>query len=489
MTNLTAAKAAKEVFNMKTKKFPVLLGTLIIGMAFGLLLAGCPGAGTGTGSEGMENPSAAVQAAQLAADINAIKPGIAKVNGTTITLTGRLTLKTNLTVPQGVTLDVTADSSSIKAEGATVNDTTVTLTDGLTPKTDLTMAQDVTLDLTADGTVLGLHDMILTVNGTVIAESNRIGLEDTAAYGIINGNGTIQLKGKGRLLDISDNRKLTLDGVTLVGVKDNDHPLVAVRSGEFIMKSGAITGNTNTGTEWIDGGGVQVIDGGTFTMEGGVISGNSVNGKGWGGGGGVELHEAAFTMSGGTISGNTAQGGERAGGGGVRVNVGGTFTMKGGTISGNTVQGDRATGGGVQIDQDGATFTMSGGEISDNSTIGKVSSNGGGVKVERNRTFTMEGGTISGNTAGGGSNNLAGGVGVGADAVFTLKGGRIQGSTDSDGFTKNTGGSHVAALHVDPTDGGTAKWGTGGTYTKGGVSQPGGSDIGGDTDDTLIAVP
>jgi hypothetical protein len=38
----------------------------------------------------------------------------------------------------------------------------------------------------------------------------------------------------------------------------------------------------------------------------------------------------------------------------------------------------------------------------------------------------------------------------------------------------------------------TAKWGMGGTYTKGGVSQTGGSDIlrsDRGTDDTLIAVP
>jgi hypothetical protein len=38
------------------------------------------------------------------------------------------------------------------------------------------------------------------------------------------------------------------------------------------------------------------------------------------------------------------------------------------------------------------------------------------------------------------------------------------------------------------SSGNTTKWGTGGTYTKGGVSQRGGSDIG-STDDTLIAVP
>jgi hypothetical protein len=454
-----------------------LLGTLIIGMAFGLLLAGCPGAGTGTGSGGMENPSAAVQAAQLAADINAIKPGIAKVNGTTITLTGRLTLKTDLTVPQGVTLDVTADSSSIKAEGATVNGTTETLTDGLTPKTDLTVSQGVTLDLTADGAVLGLHDMILTVNGTVIVKSNRIGLEDTAAYGIINGSGTIQLKGKGSLLKVGGNknvadRKLTLDGVTLVGVKDNNDSLVVVRSGgegrsgEFIMKSGAIMGNTRVSgsEEWSSGGGVRVEDSGTFTMQGG------------------------------TISGNTAESiGNGAGGGGVRVEGSGMFIMQGGTISGNIANSDDkysnnkySEGGGVSLWE--GTFIMEGGTISGNlAESGNTAAGGGGVRVSDNSTFIMQGGTISGNITSGQPSSQGGGVNV-FKGTFTMEGGRIQGSADSDGFTKNTANGYYVALWVAPADGTTAKWGTGGTYTKGGASQTGGSEIG-NTDDTLIAVP
>ena len=65
-----------------------------------------------------------------------------------------------------------------------------------------------------------------------------------------------------------------------------------------------------------------------------------------------------------------------------------------------------------------------------------------------------------------------------------MKGGRIQGNTDSDGFTKNTG-TNAALYAISST---TAKWGTGGTYTKGGVPQSGGSDIG-NLNDTLIAIP
>jgi hypothetical protein len=73
--------------------------------------------------------------------------------------------------------------------------------------------------------------------------------------------------------------------------------------------------------------------------------------------------------------------------------------------------------------------------------------------------------------------------------TFTLKGGTIYGSAD--GLPAGTDPSlansaqHDVSLSVNNS---TAKWGTGGTYTKGGVSKTGGSDIG-DTEDTLIAVP
>jgi hypothetical protein len=70
-----------------------------------------------------------------------------------------------------------------------------------------------------------------------------------------------------------------------------------------------------------------------------------------------------------------------------------------------------------------------------------------------------------------------------------MEGGTIYGNVDSlpagtDASLANSARQGVS-LHVED---GTAKWGTGGMYTKSGASQPGGSDIG-TTDDTLIAMP
>jgi hypothetical protein len=74
----------------------------------------------------------------------------------------------------------------------------------------------------------------------------------------------------------------------------------------------------------------------------------------------------------------------------------------------------------------------------------------------------MQGGTIYGNDTGAGDN-----------ANKTIG-------------SRNIGG---AALHLDRFEPETsAKWGTGGTYTKGGAAQTGGSDIA-TTDETLIAIP
>ncbi|MDR1177696.1 MAG: hypothetical protein LBK64_02585, partial [Spirochaetaceae bacterium] len=114
-------------------------------------------------------------------------------------------------------------------------------------------------------------------------------------------------------------------------------------------------------------------------------------------------------------------------------------------------------------------------------------SEGGGVRVSNDESeFTLKGGTISGNIVISDNYAVGGGVMV-YKGTFTMEGGRIQGSEDSDGVTKNTatrddGG---AALFVNQ---GQAVWGTGGTYTQGGVDKTGGSDIG-STDDMLIAVP
>jgi hypothetical protein len=95
-------------------------------------------------------------------------------------------------------------------------------------------------------------------------------------------------------------------------------------------------------------------------------------------------------------------------------------------------------------------------------------------------------------------------VDIGEESMFTLKGGTIYGDVyglpdGADQSLVNIVRSGYAALHVN--DNATAaNWGTGGTYTKGGVSQTSGSKIvpfsnneddryDGGTSDTLIATP
>jgi hypothetical protein len=390
---------------MKSKK--LLTGTLVIGMAFGFMAAGCASTG-GAKSPALE--AATIDTAATAVDAAAVA---------TVTLPTAAEL--------AAAAQLAADINAIKEGSATVDGATVTLTDWLFPRTDLAVPRGVTLDL-VQGAAIGLGDKVtLTVDGVMnIRNGEPIRFEDSTRQATIKGSGTIYLKSKGPLIRIADTRNvpkmaLTLDGVTLVGVPDNNNSLVEVNvGGTFVMKSGAITGNTRVNG---DAGGVRV-NGGTFAMEGGEITDNSASMVG----------------------------------GGVYIIVGGTFTMTGGTISDNTA------GAGSY----GAR-------------------NGGGVYVSGS-TFIMEGGTISGNSA-----EEGGGVVIGTEGTFTMRGGRIQGGTDSDGFTKNAASNNnsgSAALMVRDqwNHVGTAKWGTGGTYTKGGVSQTGGSDIS-NTNDTLIAVP
>jgi hypothetical protein len=317
-----------------------------------IVLMGCASTPTNPGGGGDNDGTA--QAAKLAKDLNAAKPG------STVTLSGRAGLKTALTVSEGVTLD-----------------------------------------LTQEGAILELQDgAVLTVNGTVNATGHgdhgtgwvegSLRTGDGAA--VIAGTGTISLKSKGRLLNIGSDkgkRQLTLDGVTLVGLPDNDSPLVGIgENSEFVLKSGAITGNTHVSDKSASGGGVDVWRG-TFTMEDGAISGNSAEGKDGSSGGGVQIgEEAVFTMQGGTISDNNAQGKSSGSGGGVEVSKGGTFILEEGSISGNSTQ----YGGGVW-EWGGSTFTMKGGTISGNSAR-----DGGGVFVERGASFTKTGGPIYGDS-------------------------------------------------------------------------------------------
>jgi hypothetical protein len=270
---------------MKTKHFFNVVMAVLIAVTFSTL-AGCS---TTTGGA---EPSAA-EAEKLAADINAIEAGKATVSGDAVTLTGGVRLETAaLTVPSVVTLDLTKE--------------TLQLSNGAT----------------------------LTVNGTVNAKAEGINIDSEAANpAAINGSGTIYLKSKGGLLGIWEGRKLILDGVTLVGLPDNNKPVVETgNGGEFVLLSGVITGNSRTDTgsgngSYGMGGGVLVGGGGTFTMEDGTITGNSAVRRG----GGV-CNGGTFTMKGGVIFDNSAD----IGGGVSNVDDGNVFIMEGGRIQGST---------------------------------------------------------------------------------------------------------------------------------------------------------
>jgi hypothetical protein len=448
-------KDRKEFF-MKRKFFSIVEALAVLLMT-GLVLAGC------LTDSGGSDPT---PAEQLAADLNAIEPESAEAAGATVTL------KSGIFSPQGNQ-----------------------------PKIDITVPAGVTLDLTSDDATLGLGPLMnFTVNGVVnVPGGGTLRFEDTASQATIKGSGTIRLVSKGTLIRIESNKNvatqtLILDGVTLDGLtqggadgdtEDNDSSLLAIgNGGVFVMKSGAITGNNHVSDDanWIESGGVLVGGGGTFTMEGGRISGNRVTGQAVGGlGGGVEVYSGTFTMSGGEISGNSANG-EEAAGGAIYVQQDSTFTMSGGTISGNSaISKNMSRGGGVYVSKS-AVFTMSGGEIAGNIVKSEKNATGGGVTIWNNSEFTMSGGTISGNIANCDVDSSGGGVSLDSNSTFTMKGGTIYGS--GAGANTNTAQEN-AALHLES---GTAKWGMGGTYTKGGVPQTGGSNIDA-TDETMIAIP
>ncbi|MDR2246784.1 MAG: hypothetical protein LBE17_09005, partial [Treponema sp.] len=102
-------------FGAETPRVLTAMAALLL--SFGLVLAGCASSGTGS-PDGVANLTA--QAAKLAKDINALRAGRAVVNGGTVTLTGWAGLKTDLTVPEGVTLDLTAEGTALELQDGAV---------------------------------------------------------------------------------------------------------------------------------------------------------------------------------------------------------------------------------------------------------------------------------------------------------------------------------------------------------------------------------
>jgi hypothetical protein len=105
---------------MKNKKY-LFWGTFIMEMAFATVLACATtffrfflflgGGGMNIGTPPVPDKPARDAAKQLAAEINAIKAGSAAVEGGTVRLTDEVNLSTGLTVPAGVTLELTAEGA------------------------------------------------------------------------------------------------------------------------------------------------------------------------------------------------------------------------------------------------------------------------------------------------------------------------------------------------------------------------------------------
>ena len=243
----------------------------------------------------------------------------------------------------------------------------------------------------------------------------------------------------GNLFTIGQGVTLTLNGVTLYGVSDNDEGalVVVLGGGSFVMNQGSgVKNNINTVPFEptvllnLQGGGIRVETGGALLLNGGEISGNS----GHFGGGVFNL--GSFTMRNGGIINNRANRGS-----GVYVRPHAVFVMENGTISENegfTAVGDTPSdftgpplGGGVLNE---GVFTMLNGSISAN-----IAREGGGVFNTPNSVFNMHGAAteISGNVAGDGGGGLANFFGT-----FNMHGGVIRGNTASfGGGIDNPGGT------------------------------------------------
>jgi hypothetical protein len=218
------------------------------------------------------------------------------------------------------------------------------------------------------------------------------------------------------LFEIANGELTLADGLTLIGVADNDKALCrAVFDGTIILRDGVlIKDNTNNaggdpdGEAYHGGGGIEARDGGKLFMYGGEITGNQAR---RGGGAGIfgRIKKAAFVMEGGRIHDNAAT--LSAGwGGGVHVNfINDTFTMNGGAIDFNKTA---RNGGGVSLCC--GSFTINGGAvISDN----EAGASGGGVSMCCANVY-MTGGVIKKNKAG-----TNAGVNTGSGEVFRYGGG------------------------------------------------------------------
>ena len=303
-----------------------------------------------------------------------------------------------LTVKQGE-MDLTTTPGENGAYTFTMSggDATVTATFTMTwaslntaLKSDcaITLPYDITAEA-SDGPLVipGGVTVTLDLNGHVLSR----GLTEAADTGYVLGveGGTLTLTDSA---SGAAHNGTEVTGGILTGGNCSGHYGSAVditNGGTFLMLGGTITGNINRSTEKSGSGGVAVFSG-TFAMKGGAISNNE---RGQSGstndyGGGVTVYDT-FIMEGGTISNNSAY----YNGGGVYVYRDGTFIMQGGRITNNTAR----LGGGVYV---WGSFTMSGGSPTVTGNQHSSSGNANNVYLFSGTVITVSGSLNTGASLG-----------------------------------------------------------------------------------------
>ncbi|MDY6939088.1 MAG: choice-of-anchor Q domain-containing protein [Cyanobacteriota bacterium] len=328
-------------------------------------------------------------------------------------------------------------------------------------------------DISVDGSVAGAGaDEIqfapgltgtITLEGTALEITEALTLSGPGANNL-----TINANGASRVIEVTANVPLTVDGLRITGGRANLATFLAfvldqgdgggiVSEGNVTVTNSIISGNSAE----IDGGGVYSI--GNLTVTNSTISGNTaeIDGGGIGSNGNLTVTNSTVssntsmrngggiantrnvTVTNSTISGNTAD--FQAGGIGSNGNV----TVTNSTVSGNTSMG-LAGGIGSQGDVTVTNSTVSGNRANRdgggiigtevtlaNSTVSgnRANANGGGIY--------SAGGTIENSTI---TRNVAGGNGGGifrADGTIALRNSIIAGNTQGNGAASDVSGDNI----------------------------------------------
>ena len=317
-------------------------------------------------------------------------------------------------------------------------------------------------------------DAFITGNDAVSisTQSNIVYLDWlTSNYTATNGQTLKGKLGANVKISIADDATVTLDGVTINGVNNNNYAwagLNCVGDATIILKDG--TTNTVKGFYEVYPG-IQPAEGYTLTINGGAAGTGkltaSSNGVGAGIGGGydipcgnIEIQGGDITANGGPIAaGIGSSSGESAANCGTITIIGGTVTATGGEMAAGIGSGCfNANCGTITIT--GGTVTATGGEGADGAGAAGI---GSGFYEASCGDITITGGTVMAN---GGVN--AAGIGSGyyasCDAI-TISGGTVSATGGERGAGIGSGNDNASCGNI--------------TISGGTVSATGGSDAAG----------